>query len=343
MKSISLFPLIMATLLVASYSARGQKESPAQRRDWTRTIEHDGVKRTYHVHLPPRFEMGKALHPAVIGLHGGGGDARRFAKGSTGGTLLRAAENRGVVLILPEGLNGHWNDGRTEVFRGQKGPDDVGFLGKVIDDAVRTFHLDSRRIFATGISNGGFMSLRLAVDLSDKIAAVAPVAAQMTPVLAAKKPKRPVSVLFMCGTKDPIVPYYGGVVRVLRFGRGRGDVLSVDDSAKSWRVIDGCKSAPIVRHLKDTDPKDGTTVDVMRFAGGRNGTEVAIFKIIGGGHAWPGRGREHKRWKRRLVGRASTEIDAGAVVLEFLLAHGRSRENKKVRRTDIESKGKDKL
>ena len=324
-KALFTLPLIVVTLLVCETPTIGQEGSTPPRPDVTRTIEHDGVQRTYHVHLPPRFGVAKKLRPAVLGLHGGGGSGRRFAKGSTGGTLLRASEKRDVVLILPEGLNGHWNDGRTEVFRGRKGPDDVGFLRKVIDDAVRTFHLDPRRIFATGISNGGFMSLRLAVDLSERIAAVAPVAAQMTPVLAARKPKRPVSILFMCGTKDPIVPYGGGVVRVHPFGRGRGRVLSVADSVSYWRSIDACKSPPRVQHLKDKNPKDGTTVEVFRYASGRNGSEVVLFKVIGGGHAWPGRGRERSRLKRRLVGRASTEIDAGAVILDFLLAHARTR------------------
>ena len=144
-----------------------------------KTIQHDGVERTYHMYLPTNFDISDDT-PLVFALHGGGGTGTNFEDVVSAGTLTAAAETRGVILIMPDGIDKRWNDGRPEIFGNDRMHDDVGFISVIIDEMIQNYGVDSNRVYATGISNGGFMSIRLAIDLSNKIAAVAPVTAQIT-------------------------------------------------------------------------------------------------------------------------------------------------------------------
>ncbi len=285
----------------------------------TVTLHHEGVKRTYHIHLPPGFGR-KNPAPLVLVLHGGGGEGRRFDQSTTQGTLTAAADRHGVVLVFPEGIRKQWNDGRTEIFKTRKAHDDVGFISKVIDTMVKNYGIDPTRVYATGISNGGFMSVRLSMDLTEKIAAVAPVTAQMTKALKDKTPKLPISIMIVNGTKDPLVPFGGGHIRLFRFGRSRGEILSTAATIERFRRHNGCGKKPEKHMLPDRDPDDGTTVAIDRYAGGKDGTEVILVKVIGGGHTWPG-GKQYL--KPRLIGAVSRDIDAGEMILQFFLGHSR--------------------
>ncbi len=287
----------------------------------TGTLHHEGVKRTYHIHLPPGFGR-KNPAPLVLVLHGGGGEGRRFDQSTTQGTLTAAADRHGVVLVFPEGIRKQWNDGRTEIFKTRKAHDDVGFISKVIDTMVKNYGIDPTRVYATGISNGGFMSVRLSMDLTEKIAAVAPVTAQMTKALKDKTPKLPISIMIVNGTKDPLVPFGGGHIRLFRFGRSRGKILSTAATIERFRRHNGCGKTPEKHMLPDRDPDDGTTVAIDRYAGGKDGTEVILVKVIGGGHTWPG-GKQYL--KPRIIGAVSRDIDASEMILQFFLGHSRKK------------------
>lgn len=162
--------------------------------------------------------------------------------------------------------------------------------------------------------------VRLAMDLSEKIAAVAPVAAQISKALEDRAPNRPISVMMVNGTKDPVVPFNGGDIRLFRLGRSRGTILSTASSVELFRRYDGCEKTPERRMLQDTAPEDGASVEIEKYTGGKNGSEVVLVKIIGGGHTWPG-GAQYLN--ARIVGKVCRDIDASEVILDIFLSHSR--------------------
>lgn len=223
-------------------------------------------------------------------------------------------------MVFPDGMNRQWSDGRTQHLKRNKSYDDVGFISKVIDRMIDDYGVDSQRVYVTGISNGGFMSVRLALDLSDKIAAIAPVTAQLPLALQDKTPKQPISVMIVNGTEDPIVPYQGGHVRLFRFGRSRGEILSTADTIEHFRLQNNCQATPKKISLPDKDPNDSTRVEMEQYTGCADQTEVTLVKMIGGGHTWPG-GAQYL--KPKLIGRVSKDINAGAMIIDFFLKHSR--------------------
>jgi polyhydroxybutyrate depolymerase len=275
-------------------------------------IEHQGRTRSVHVFVPPGHERTRPV-PLVLALHGGGGTGARF-DASTNGSVTREAARRGWIVAFPDGVERGWNDGR-DIRTGRDAlradVDDVGFLARTIDRLHETLGIDLGRVYATGISNGGFMSFRLATDLAERIAAVAPVTAQMTPQLVVKRPARPVPVMLVNGTEDPLVPYDGGQVRV--FGQDRGAVLSTDLTVRFWTLRNGC-SGPTERGWLPDRARDGTRVRVDRYLPREGGAEVVLYRVEGGGHTWPG-GRPYL--PVGLVGRVSRDFDATAAIFDF--------------------------
>jgi len=209
---------------------------------------------------------------------------------------------------------------RKEHLKTAQGADDVGFLSALIDRMVKKQAVDPARVYATGISNGGFMSFRLALELSGKIAAVAPVTAQISVALKDKRPVHPVSIMLFNGTSDPLVPYGGGHIRIGRFGKSRGQILSTDETIERFRKFNGVEGKGKVKKWPDADPDDGTTVETHTYTGGKAGSEVILVKITGGGHTWPG-GKQYL--SKRLVGTVSRDINASEMILDFFLKHKR--------------------
>lgn len=288
-------------------------------RSLTERVKHEGIQRTYHIYLPEGFNRQKSL-PLVLALHGGGGTVRQFDQKLSQGQFKTIANQRGVILVFPDGMNRQWNDGRTQHLKRSKSYDDVGFISKVIDRMIDDYGVDSQRVYVTGISNGGFMSVRLALDLSDKIAAIAPVTAQLPLALQHKTPKQPISVMTINGTEDPIVPYQGGHVRLFRFGRSRGEILSASDTIEHFRLHNSCQATPKKTSLPEKDSNDDTRVEMEQYTGCADQTEVTLVKVLGGGHTWPG-GAQYL--KPKVIGRVSKDINASAMIIDFFLKHSR--------------------
>lgn len=268
------------------------------------TIVAGGETRTYLLHVPASIKPGKAA-PLVLVFHGGGGHARNMPRFTR---FDRLADEQGFIVAYPEGLNKHWSDSR-----GLSSADDVGFIRALIAELERSQNIDPKRVYATGISNGGFFSQRLACDLADKIAAVASVAATMPESLVpACHPARPVSVLFLQGTKDPLVPIDGGAV-----ARTHGRCVSLAAASSFWRNRDQTSSTPATADLPD-DAHDGTSVHRDVYRGGQQGTEVVVYTIEGGGHTWPG-GTQYL--PAFLVGKASRNLDATQTIWDFFAKH----------------------
>lgn len=257
--------------------------------------------------------------PLVIVLHGGGGRADKFAVMTGDETSFTAlADKEDLLVVFPQGHKKQWNDGREvgHIEAQSKGIDDVGFVSGIIDKMVKTRDADPRRVYATGPSNGGFMSNRLACELSDKVAAVGIVIAQMSVNLQDRcNPKAPVSVLIMNGTEDPLVPFDGGHVRLSKRGKSRGEIISTAATFDFWLkkagyAKGGQSLSPVA--LPDVDPKDKTRVLKQGYKG--KNAEVALYTVEGGGHTWPG-GKQYLF--EFLVGRTSRDINATEVIWDF--------------------------
>jgi polyhydroxybutyrate depolymerase len=276
------------------------------------TLAHGGLTRSYHVIVPAGYSKDQTV-PLVIAMHGGGGTGDGFPD-FVRGQFEREADRRGWLVVLPDGVDKGWVDGRDATADERRGVDDVAFIGALIDQLARDYAVDEKRVYATGISNGGFMSIRLALDLSDRIAAVAPVTANLQKELQTKQPTRPVPILFINGTEDPMVPYNGGVVKV--FKQERGEILSTYDSAVRFAGFNGCKAEGPVKTLPDWAKLDGTRVHVH--AGEGCIAPVVVYRIQGGGHTWPG-GRQYL--PQSIVGRVSRDINAAKHIFDFFAPH----------------------
>ncbi len=281
---------------------------------------HEGMKREYWVHDPRagKYDAPQKPRPLLIVLHGGGGKADRFDVMTGAENSFDALADREDLLIAyPQGYDKQWNDGREiKNVKAQKlDLDDVGFISGMIEELMRSSDVDPRRIYATGPSNGGHMANRLACDLSDKIAAVGIVIANM-PVKYENKchPAHPVSVLIMNGTEDPFIPFDGGTVKVL--GQERGEDLSTAQTFSFWLRHAGFKGDGRdikAEMLPDDDPADRTRVMQQDYKS-PGGPEVVLYTVQGGGHTWPG-GRQYLF--KMLVGRVSHDINATSVIWDF--------------------------
>src|SRR5436190_16814688 len=196
----------------------------------TRTLTVGELKRSYIVFVPKKHDATKPA-PVVLALHGAAMTAKMMVNFSG---LNKKAEQAGFIAVYPNGTGilQTWNAGQMWAGRSRNKVDDIAFIGKVLDDLARVVRMDSKRVYATGMSNGGMMCYRLAAELSDRIAAVAPVAGTLC--LDTVKPKRPMPLLHIHGTKDSLVPF-GGPKR-----GGSGGFKSVDDSVMAWVKINGC-------------------------------------------------------------------------------------------------------
>jgi polyhydroxybutyrate depolymerase len=274
-------------------------------------ITSGGIDRTYILHVPPA-DPGPKGYPLVLSYHGHGGDGAGQER-LTGMDVT--ADANSFIVAYPDGVDRAWNDGRSA--DSNPGVDDVAFTRDLIKQIEKDHRIDPQRIYATGMSNGGMMCYRLALDMPHDIAAIAPVAALMSTEMAAGPAlSSPLSVMIIAGTDDPLMPYEGGPVG---FGlKERGDVLPARDTALYWAKADGCNLEPITEPLPDKVPSDGTTISFDSFAGGRNGTEVLFYTVHGGGHTWPG-GQQYA--SERLVGRTSRDAAADELIWNFFNAH----------------------
>ena len=279
-----------------------------------RALVSGGRTRSYRLHVPPGLAAGRPA-PLVLAFHGGGSTAEGMERYCG---LSALSDSAGFIVVYPEAVNRHWNDGRG-TWRRESDPDtveDLEFAVALLDALAREVSVDRGRVFATGISNGGFFCEHLAARRADRIAAIACVAGGMGPAIAAAfAPARPVSVLMIHGTEDPLVPYGGGPV-----ARTRGRTIPVEEIVRRWVAHDGCRPRPTTEALQDRDPADGTRVRRSLHPGGREGTEVALYRIEGGGHTWPG---ALQYLPAAFIGRTCRDFDARRLVWEFFAAHPR--------------------
>ncbi len=286
-------------------------------KDYTGSITVGSLKRTYRLHVPPLHDKAKQA-PLVIALHGGGGTGKRMERLTRGG-FNTLSDKEGFIVVYPDGIEKSWNDGRKDArSRSHKDNiDDVGFISALIDHLIKEFNIDSKRIYVTGASNGAIMSYRLACELPEKITAIAPVIGLISEGFSCPALSQPVSALIIAGTKDPLMPWEGGAIRFGRHYRGR--VQSAFNTVNYWAAHNRCASPPVVTDDPDKDPKDGARVKHEVY-NCQEGSEVILYTIEGGGHTWPD---GYQYLPERIVGKASRDINANAVIWIFFKRHAR--------------------
>jgi polyhydroxybutyrate depolymerase len=300
-------PLLAAGLLCALHRVR------ANSADAKGSIEVGGLNRTFALHLPAGYDGSKPV-PLVLALHGRLGTGEGQAKLSH---LDKVSDEHAFIVVYPDGVDRSWADGRGTSPAEKKSVNDVRFLSSLIDKLSQEYSIDTKRVYAIGMSNGGFMSGRLACELSPRIAAVAIVAASLSENLAATcHPKKPVSVMVIQGASDPLVPFTGGA---LGKNGDRGNVLSHATTIHKWTQIDKCTGEPAKGNIADGSG-DGTSIDVRIFSHCDAGTEVRDYTVLNGGHTWPG------GWPylpEMLIGKTSKNMDASEAIWDFFSRHSR--------------------
>ncbi len=239
------------------------------------SILHDGLEREYIIYLPASYSGGEPV-PLVLNFHGFGSNAQEQMYY---GDFRSIADTAGFLIVHPQGtlFNGipHWNVGG---WTGGSTVDDVGFTEALIDSLANEYTIDTTRVYSTGMSNGGFMSFLLACQLSEKITAIASVTGSMTTeTYNNSNPQHPTPILQIHGTADDVVPY-----------NGTEGMKPIEEVLAYWVDYNNCNITPDVIGLPNIDPDDGSTVEQWLYTGGYNGVAVKHYKVIEGGHTWPG-------------------------------------------------------
>ena len=245
-----------------------------------RELEHANRKRTYRLHLPAGLRTGTSV-PLMIALHGLSMDGQSM-EAVTG--LYDVSDRQQCAVVYPDGLGRMWrfwerSELGSRVLNEAGYVDDVGFIEAIIDTLVSESTVDANRVYVTGLSNGAYMSNRLAISLSGRIAAIAPVAGTMSPALAELKPPKSMPVLYIHGTDDRIVGF-DGVDSITR----RKSSLSAEELVAWWCKHNGCREA---REKETLDRADDHCRVVKHTYPGDEAATVVFLEISRGGHTWP--------------------------------------------------------
>lgn len=274
-------------------------------------LNWEGQEREYFLHLPMDRRPDSPV-PLLIVMHGGGGKARRMPRFTEFSEL---SDREGFIAVYPQGIEESWNDGREN---SPSQADDVGFLRALVLDLVARYPVDPKRVYATGISNGGMMSFRLGIELPELFAAVAPVDALLSvPLSSSPPPSRPVPILILLGDQDPMMPYEGGRVAP-NLKKPRGRVISADATLEWWQHANRCVTQAVVDHLPDIDPEDGQRTRRERYVPEQGGAPIERVVVEGGGHTWPG-GAQYLPVS--IVGPTTHDFEASELIWAFLREH----------------------
>jgi polyhydroxybutyrate depolymerase len=297
---------------------------PPSAQDAQQEITVNDHTRTFLVHLPQGYDSHQT-YPVVVLLHGRDQDAAEMARLTH---FDEFADRDSIIAVYPNAPSGRWNIGVGEGQNYRRGPyrrypppqprssdrrehhnPDIPFLSRMLDKLATRYSVDTRRIYAAGLGEGGFMALRLGCSMADRFAAVAAVAAAMPESLTCV-PSRPIPVLFMNGTDDPIVHYDGG-----RYKDGSMHLLSAEDSLKEWSRLNRCSGKPAESKLPSLQ-KGGKDTKVLIFDDCQERAQVALYSVKGGGHTWPG-GEQYLPEKE--VGKTSAALNANETIWSFLV------------------------
>ncbi|MFN0213843.1 MAG: T9SS type A sorting domain-containing protein [Saprospiraceae bacterium] len=240
------------------------------------TIQSGGLTREYLLYIPATY-TGNTAVPLVFNLHG---YTSNNLEQLFYADFRPIADTANFLIVLPNGTldgqgNRFWN-----TFLGNSNVNDVGFIRDLIDTLKANYNIDQNRVYSTGMSNGGFMSYSLACELNNRVAAIASVTGTMIQSkLNACNPSRPVPVMEIHGTADNTVPYNGAPLSTF---------VGIPTLMTTWANFNHCNPVPSITQVPNTNTTDGCTAEHQLFSGGDYGSTVEHYKIIGGGHTWPG-------------------------------------------------------
>lgn len=257
------------------------------------TIQVNGIKREFTTYLPTNSGEGM---PVIISLHGGFASPKGQFKLAD---FRLIADKDKFIVVCPASKHG-WQDGK-DVGK----IDDVKFIDQLITYLIKTYHANANRIYVTGISKGGFMTARLACQLSNRIAAIAIVAATLD-INEGYIPLLPMPILYIHGTKDPIVPYKGGSL----FGQA---IYSHSDIIKKWVAINNCNPKPVIINIPDK-AGDGTSIIKEEYTNVATGVQVISYTVINGGHTWPGGNQYLPSF---IIGKTTKNLNACQAIWDF--------------------------
>ena len=308
----SLWSVMALTLLLCRWTLAQEtppkQPDPLGPGDHVCTLLMGEQQRSYLVHVPQGYDSTKPT-PVVLALHGAAMDGAMMVWFSG---LDKKSEESGFIVVYPSGLGvgrfRTWNAGGFSGKMAEGRADDVAFIGQLLDDLAAVVSVDEKRVYACGMSNGGMMCYRLAAELSDRIAAIAPVAGTMA--IEVSQPKRPVPVIHFHGSKDNIVPFEIAKGKSPSFMKLKG----VEESIQTWVKLNGCDEKP----KDDVASKEGDEMKVTRktYGNGQDGAEVVLIVIEEGGHTWPG-----EKPPVGFIGKSVTSISANDLMWEFFQKH----------------------
>ncbi len=258
---------LLSFLFLSTFSLSAQQTITA-------TMMHDGEERSYILYIPAIYDGNTAV-PLLLNLHGYTSDANSQM---IYGDFRPESNTYGFIIVAPDGLvddqgSTHWNAGWGT------GVDDIGFISALIDQISMDYSINQDRVYSTGMSNGGFMSYYLACNLSDKIAAIASVTGTMgVGQIGTCNPSHQIPTMQIHGTSDNVVPYNGD-------GLWMEPIPNVVDH---WVSFNNTDTSPSLTDLQDVVMTDGSTVEHYVYANGDNGATVELYKVLNGGHTWPG-------------------------------------------------------
>jgi len=265
----------MSAILISSLAC--SQANPKGAPETLYYLNFEGTERSYLLHLPENYDE-RVSRALILSFHGGGGNAENQRR--VGG-FDRLSDQQGFIIVYSNGSGRledkilTWNGGDCCGYALEQQIEDVGFVRALVNDLQTRFNIDPKRIYATGLSNGAILSYRLACEAADVFAAIAPVAGTL--MTRECNPSSPVSVIHFHGTNDTHLPYDGGI----------GDdsltevnYTSVPDSIAFWIEANSCPSR--------ADPIQIEDIVHLSYAPCAQNTAVELYKIIEGGHAWPG-------------------------------------------------------
>lgn len=278
--------------------------------DYLRYLNVDFFNRSYRVHVPPGVDVA-VPSPVIMVLHG-----YPWVDMALVTDMNHVADSLDFIAVYPNGRsNLEWVHGcATCSPNAVAGVDDVSYFRGLLDNLAGGLAVDEDRVYVTGFSNGGMMTYRLACDLADRLAAVAPVGAGMWDWHVANcSPSRALPILMINGTEDPSFPWEG-VELDLPYANVRQ--VPVVEHVDFWASENGCDAMEVVEDLEDRYD-DGTEAEVWRFLDCR--AETRFYRIVGGGHTWPNMPVEFGP----ALGTKSLEVDGTRTVVDFFLSHVR--------------------
>jgi polyhydroxybutyrate depolymerase len=324
------FCLVLCLGLIFSCSKKNDPApSPTFVTGWNEnlTITIGSQARYFRVYQPAGLAV-KA--PVVILLHGGTQSMRTIFNAGAGGTQewTKVADDEKFLLIVPNGVNGatndangdsqNWNDCRVITSgNGFSGADDVTFISELIEWTKKSYDVDNTRVYATGGSNGGMMSYRLATELNAKIAAIAAFIALQPDPSDCGVPSAAMPMMFCVSTLDPLMLFLGGPV-----DGGKGSVKSAVATRDFWLTANGVNASDVIdTNLPDINTSDNSTVLKRSFGSSNPAKEVEYYIVSGAGHITPSISNPVSTTVEALLGKQNKDIEGARVAWNFLKRH----------------------